>query len=168
MIVTSAEANKELKRYQEELSRILESEKERYVFVAATTEDTESARPGYDFDRMQDRICELQDKIRTIKHAINEFNVTHKPDGFDMTVDEMLVYIPQLSGMKAKYQQMAKRLPKSRKDNSYSRSSLIEYEYANYSIADAKVKLDETTAELTKAQLALDKLNTSVTFEINI
>lgn len=166
MVVTSAEANKELRRYNDELNRLLINERQSALFVASTTEDVETARPEYFFADMQEKIEGLQKQIRTIKHAINQFNVTHCPDGFDMTVDEMLVYIPQLTAAKSKYQTMVNRLPKSRKENGLNRSAIIEYEYANYDIELARAKLDEVTTELARAQIALDRLNTSVTFEI--
>ena len=154
MRVTSAEANKILRTKQDELNALKAVENKSAVFVAATTEDVEAARPEYDI------------KIRKLKHAINLFNVSHKPEGFDMTVDEMLIYIPQLTSMKGKYQGMASRLPKTRRESGYSRSGLIEYEYANYDPAFAQEQLDRVTEELARAQLALDKLNTTETFEI--
>lgn len=166
MKVTSAEANKILRKYQDDLNRLIAQEKQSAVFTAAVTEDIEAARPDYHISLMQGEIEALQIKIRSLKHAINVFNVTHKPEGFDMTVDEMLVYIPQLTSMKGKYQGMASRLPKTRRESGYSRSGLIEYEYANYDPAFAQEQLDRVTEELARAQLALDKLNTTETFEI--
>ena len=168
MIVTSAKANKELKQRQDELNMLLMQENKSATFVAATSEDIAVARPEYNFATVQEKIVGIQEEIRKIKHAINEFNVTHKPEGFDMTVDEMLVYIPQLSGMKSKYQQMANRLPKTRKENYAGRSNLIEYEYANYEIRSAENELEWVTEELYRAQLALDKLNTTEMFEIKL
>ena len=168
MNVTSSEANKELRRYKDELSRLQAMERQSATFTVATTESAPDARPEYDFVETQAKIDAIQQKVRTIKHAINEFNVTHCPEDFDMTVDEMLVYIPQLTAAKSKYKEMVTRMPKKRKDSGYSRSSLIEYEYTNYSIEAAQAFLDKVTAELTKAQLALDRLNTTVKFEIDI
>ena len=166
MKVTSAEANKILRKYQDDLNRLIAQEKQSAVFTAAVTEDIEAARPDYHISLMQGEIEALQIKIRSLKHAINVFNVTHNPEGFDMTVDEKLVYIPQLTSMKGKYQGMASRLPKTRRESGYSRSGLIEYEYANYDPAFAQEQLDRVTEELARAHLALDKLNTTETFEI--
>lgn len=166
MRVTSAEANKILRTKQDELNALKAMENKSAVFVAATTEDVEAARPEYDIKSVQEKIVNAQAEIRKLKHAINLFNVIHKPEGFDMTVDEMLIYIPQLTSMKGKYQGMASRLPKTRRESGYSRSGLIEYEYANYDPAFAQEQLDRVTEELARAQLALDKLNTTETFEI--
>lgn len=167
--LTSAQANKELKKLNEELSSLFSQEKQSCTFVAATTEDLEEARPEYDFGKMQDKIAEIQEKITKLKHAINLFNTTHKPEGFDMTVDEMLVYIPQLSSTKAKYARMANRLEKTRVTGSHlgNRSPIIEYEYANYDVKTVKYYHDAVADQLTSAQLALDKLNTTETFEVD-
>ena len=167
MKVTSAQANKELKRLNDELKALLSQERQSSVFIAATTENVEAARPEYNFAETQEKITEIQEKIVVLKHAINLFNITHKPEGFDMTVDEMLVYIPQLNAAKSKYFGMSNRLEKVRQTSSFGSSrSLIEYEYANYNLNEAKKRFEEVSEQLTKAQLALDKLNTTETFEI--
>ena len=43
-----------------------------------------------------------EEEIRKLKHALNVFNASNKVPGFEMTVDEMLVYLPQLSREKNK------------------------------------------------------------------
>ena len=97
MRYTSAEASKLLKKlngdYQELLSREILSRS----FLAATGEDVDSVRPEYDFEKTQAEIAEISEKIRRLRHAINVFNTTHEVPGFGMTVDEMLVFLPQLS-----------------------------------------------------------------------
>lgn len=46
---------------------------------------------------MHDAQADVKLKIRKVKHAINVFNtVTNVPD-FDMIIDEMLVFFPQLT-----------------------------------------------------------------------
>ena len=95
------------------------------------------------------------------------FNTTHTVDGFDMTVDQLLVYIPQLTGRKNRRGEMASALPKQRMANN-GRSNLIEYEYANYDIEEAKRDYDAVSDELARAQIALDQLNNTETMEINV
>jgi len=46
--------------------------------------------------------------------------------------------------------------------------SPIEYEYANYDVEQAKVDYAAAGEELARAQLALDRLNTAVTMEIDL
>ena len=102
MKYTSAEANKLLKKLNDEYAALLDREKRSREFRAAMGEDIESVRPAYHYGEMQQRLAEMEQTIRSLKHAINRFNVTHQVDGFDMTIDEMLVYIPQLTKRKEK------------------------------------------------------------------
>lgn len=114
MKYTSAQANKLLKKLNDEYSALLDKEQRSRDFRAAMGEDVESVRPAYDYAETQARLAELEGKIRALKHAINCFNMTHFVDGFEMTIDEMLVYIPQLTRRKNKLLEMKSRLPKER------------------------------------------------------
>lgn len=169
MQYTSAEANKILKKLQEEKERIVNEEVQCCVFVAATIEDPNDVRPDYRFLETQDRIADVDAKIRKVKHAINLFNTTTIVDGFTVTIDEMLVMIPQLSARKSYLAQLARRLPKTRKQSRYGeKSNFIEYEYANYNVSEAKDMYEKISDVLSKAQIALDKVNNSERFEIDI
>lgn len=94
MKYTSAQANKLLKKLNDEYSALLDKEQRSWDFRAAMGEDIESVRPAYDYAKTQARLEELEGTIRRLKHAINLFNTTQVVDGFGITIDEMLVYIP--------------------------------------------------------------------------
>ena len=100
MLYTSAEAAKLLKEKKEAYEAILSKESIASAFDASIGEDVEGARPEYAYKETQDALRKLQSEMRTIKHAINRFNVQQEVPGFQMTVDQMLVYIPQLTEMK--------------------------------------------------------------------
>ena len=102
MNYTSAQANKLLKKLNDEYTALLDKETRSRDFRAAMGEDVESVRPVYDYAETQIRLAELEAKIRKLKHAINIFNATQTVDSFDMTIDELLVYIPQLTKRKSK------------------------------------------------------------------
>ena len=166
MKYTSAEANKLLKKLNDEHAALLDKETRSRDFRAAMGEDVASVRPAYDYTETQVRLAELERKIRTLKHAINRFNTTQAVDGFDMTIDELLVYIPQLTKRKAKLLEMKSRLPKERVDEQYGRqSNIIDYTYTNYDIAAVEADYEKTADELSRAQLALDAVNGRETFE---
>ena len=86
---------------------------------------------------------------------------------FDMTIDEMLVYIPQLTKRKAKLQTMKNRLPKARCSNNYNKN-IIDYEYINYSLDEVREDFDKVSDELARAQIALDTVNNTVEFELDV
>ena len=166
MLYTSAEAAKLLRRLNDQKSSLESQELQSSTFRAAITEDVESARPAYDYAQTQAELDDLESKIRKVKHAINAFNLSQEVPGFGMTIDKMLVYIPQLTHKKAKLSGMKDRLPKTRE---YIRvAGIIEYSYANYDVEAVKKDYDAVSDELARAQTALDVVNNSVKFEIDI
>ena len=97
MKYTSAEAAKLLRKLNEEKNSLMKREELSSVFIAAVGENVEDVRPEYDYRKTQDGLEELDRKIRVLKHALNVFNLTQTVPGSDMTIDQVLVYIPQLS-----------------------------------------------------------------------
>ena len=169
MKVTSAQAAKLLKKLNEEYSALINKERLSSTFLAASGEDPESLRPAYDYAETQRKLSEIEKKVRTVRHALNLFNSTHTVPGFDMTVDQILVYIPQLTSKISKLSDMKSKLPKMRVDDRYGKSSnIIDYTYTNYDIAAAEADFEAASDELARAQLALDTLNTTEVFDIDI
>ena len=155
MKYTSAQANKLLKKLNDEYSALLDKEQRSRDFRAAMGEDIESVR-----------LEELEGAIRRLKHAINCFNTTQVVDGFGIMIDEMLVYIPQLTKRKSKLLEMKSRLPKERVEEQYGRqSNIIDYTYTNYDLAAVEADYEKTSDELSRAQLALDTVNQRDSFE---
>ena len=166
---TSAEAGKLVKKIEDELKRQMLTERKSYSFVVASGEDVESLRPKYEFAETQKNIDELQEKLRIVKHAINQFNLTHTLPGFDgLTIDQALIMLPQLNARRTKYQEMINRLPKERISGIHSRNNLIEYNIANYNIEEVEKAYKELTSHLAKMQLALDTVNTTEKMEIPV
>lgn len=166
MKYTSAQANKLLKKLNDEYSALLDKEQRSRDFRAAMGEDIESVRPAYDYAKTQVRLAELEGTIRRLKHAINRFNTMQVVDGFGMTIDEMLVYIPQLTKRKSKLLEMKSRLPKERVEEQYGRqSNIIDYTYTNYDLTAVETDYEKAADELSRAQLALDAVNQRESFE---
>ena len=173
MQYTSAEAGKLVKKLEDKVRDILSHEGKSAIFRVASGEDADSLRPEYNFSKTQEEIEYLRKQIRTVKHAVNVFNTTHTLPGFDgLTIDQALVYIPQLSNRKETLRQMAAHLPKERVEDSHyrygSRTAFIDYEVTNYDAADAKAAYDRTAETLAKLQLALDAVNTTETMDIEV
>ncbi|MBQ3654753.1 MAG: hypothetical protein II954_10105 [Synergistaceae bacterium] len=166
MLYTSAEAAKLLRRLNDDKTSLESQEAQSSTFRAAITEDLDNARPPYNYSQTQSDIDSLEAKIRTVKHAINSFNLSQEVPGFGMTIDQMLVYIPQLTRKKAKLANMAARLPKTREIIRVA--GIIEYSYTNYDVEAAKRDYERVSDELARAQTALDVLNNSIKFEINV
>ena len=166
---TSHEAAKLLKKLNEDYSAMLRKEEKSSVFRAAMGEDPETVRPAYDYAATRDELDLLEEKIRRLKHAINVFNTTHTVPGYDMTVDEMLVRLPLLSGKKQKLAEMISKLPKERAEPEYGRTTnIIDYNYINYDLDAVKADYEKVCAELADSQLALDNVNARETFDVDL
>lgn len=164
MLLTSSKANKMLSKFTLELNTLLRQEDNARYFTAAIEEDIESIRPEYDYAETRKKQVEIEQKIRALKHTINVFNSTQVIPEFDMTIDEMLVYLPQLNRRLSRLSGMSDVLPKERMNTS---KNFIEYRYANYDVKQAEKDYNEIYSEIQKAQLALDKVNTTVEFEVD-
>jgi hypothetical protein len=155
-----------LRKLNDDLEALRVRESASEVFVAAISENVEDVRPEYDFAKTREEEELLAGQIRKLKHALNVFNATTEVSGFGMTIDAMLVYIPQLTNTRNRLAAMKRRLPKERVEAGFrSASNIIDYRYANYDIAAAQAAYDEVSNRLAKAQTALDLVNSTVTFE---
>ncbi len=169
MKLTSAQAAKLIKKMNEEYNALIKKERLSSTFLAASGEDPESLRPEYDYAETQEKLDLLEKKIRTGRHALNVVNSTHTVPGFDMTVDQILVYIPQLTARVSKLSEMKSKLPKMRVEDRYGKSSnIIDYTYVNYDLKKVESDFEKASDELSKAQIALDTLNTTEVFDIDI
>jgi len=167
MRFTSAEANKYLKELVDGKSMLQVDERQNSTFIAATIEDIEDVRPAFDLNDSQQQIRSVNEKIRKLKHAINLFNVQTVVDGFDMTIDEMLVYLPQLSQRVEELSRLS-RLPAKERLNDRTSINLIEYRYANYDVQKARQLSSELFSLQHRAQTTLDLINNTVQFEVDL
>lgn len=166
--VTSAMAAKHLKKLNDQREALLNMEKKSKVFTAAIQEDIEKVCPAYDYAATQKEIAVLDAKIRKLKHTLNCFNSTYIVPEVDMTIDQILIYIPQLTAQKRKLDSFRSKLPKERKESFGRNNAIIEYEYANYDIAQAEADYIVVADELAKVQNALDMVNATVLFEAEL
>ena len=169
MKYTSSEANKLLRKLNSDYQTLIAKERESKVFLAATGEDPESVRPKYDYAKVQEELRSLAKKIRTVKHAINVFNTTTIVDGFDMTIDEMLIALPQLNERVNTLNSMRTTLPKTR-ERTYGTgtNATIDYRYVNYDIDTVALDYETVYGLLSKAQTALDLVNNTAVMEIEL
>ena len=94
------------------------------------------------------------------------FNATHVIPEFGITIDEMLVYIPQLTKRKSKLAEMKSKLPKYRVAELGRISNIIDYTYLNYDLSEVEADYARVSDELANAQLALDAINNRDTLEL--
>lgn len=157
---SSSEINKAIKRLEEDIARLKHEESINDSFKASMVENIEDVRPEYDYNAVQAKLAELEGKQRYLKHQLNCFNTTSMVEDFDMTIDEVLVYMPQLTEKKNKYHRMLMIPPKSRVSSFGGGSSaIIDYEYINYNLKDVEGDYNAVRDRLTLLQQNLDKIN---------
>ena len=140
------------------------------TYVAANNE--EPVVPEYDYTEVAATIAALDEKIAIIKHALNVINATAKVQVGDteMSIDTILIKMAQLNKRKAVLDQMRKQLPKTREEqHSYmSRNAVPEYRYINYDLELIKKEYEVVSKSIMEMQMALDKYNQIVQFEVDI
>lgn len=163
MILTSAEANKRLKKLNDELRALEVMESKSAVFNAAVGEDEELIRPEYSFSDTQEQMEVIREKIIGLKHKINAFNLGMKVEGYDLTIDEVLTLLPMLSERRKMLAGMAARLPRERaKSYGYGTNAVIDYVIANYDVDEAEQAYNELSEKISSLQNAIDITNSTV------
>ena len=168
--MTSAYANKMLKRLEEDKAFWVNKEAASSTYVATTNE--EPVVPEYDYLEVASTIAALDEKIANIKHALNVTNATAKvlAHKTEMSIDIILIKMAQLNKRKAVLDWMRKQLPKSREEQRpyVSRNSVPEYRYINYDLELIKQEYESVSKAIMEMQMALDKYNQTVQFEVDI
>ncbi|SFQ38899.1 hypothetical protein SAMN04487928_14032 [Butyrivibrio proteoclasticus] len=168
--MTSAYANKVLRRLNDDKDFYLNKEQEGQVYVASL--DEEPVVPDYDYSDVSSKIAEIDAKIVKIKHAINVTNVTSTVmvGGADMSIDAVLVKMAQFNKRKSILDAMRKRQEKTRVSAGYftSRKTAPEYQYINYDLETVNKEYERIDGEIAEMQIALDKFNQTFEFEVEV
>ena len=159
-LYSASEVNKAIKKIDEDISYLEAKERQNYRFKASTAENVEDVRPDYNYFETRAELEKLNAKKRYLKHQINVFNTTKEIEGFNATIDEVLVWLPYLTTQRDKLWRMMS-LPAKTRCNSYGSgmSAIIDYEYLNYSPEDVEADYNALRDKITLMQQNLDKIN---------
>lgn len=170
MKMTSAYANKMLRKLTEDKDFWRQKERDGCFYIAAA--DEEPVIPDYDYAQVAAEIAAIDEKIVRIKHAVNVNNVTNRIQVGEstMAIDEILVRMAQLNNRKAVLDNLRKQQPKTRINSGmYSaRKTAPEYEYINYDLELIKKEYECVDGQIAAMQIALDKYNQTFEFEVPI
>ena len=166
MKYTSASANKLIRILEDRKSYLLGQESNDSTYILA--EDEKEEIPAYDFSDTNRQVDELDEKIRTLRHALNVFNTTTiLPIG--ISIDQALVEMAQLNQKLPRLDMMRKAKNKRRLSGmNAGRRDVAEYEYLNYDPKIVEEIYDRDLRRVQSIQLSLDKVNQNVEFEVDI
>lgn len=167
--MTSAYANKMLKSLEEDKIYWVNKEEASNTYIVAVNE--EPVVPEYDYTEVAATIAALDEKIAIIKHALNLNNATAKVlvGDEEVSVDTILIKMAQQNKRKMVLDYMRKQLPTARVDHSYmSRNAAPEYRYINYDLDLIKKEYEAVSRNIMEMQMALDKYNQTVQFDVDI
>ncbi len=171
--MTSAIAAKRIRRLEDEKHTLLSKEDDNCTYTVA--QDEEPDVPAYDYAATRTRIAEINDEVLRLRHAVHAFNITTKLEDSDLTIDEALVLIAQLSKEQRVLNYMRMRQPRSRSNNyryeyrgNSSSSPIYEYTYVNYDIEQVEHDYQVLCDRLADLQLKIDFCNQTITFEVDL
>lgn len=163
MLVTSKEAKNMLRKLEDNENIIWKRERDNCVFRAATNENPEELRPDYDFWETSNSLMEIQKEMIMIKHKINVFNSTTEVGDTGLTIDQILVRMPQITRELSRLDILRRKQPKTRCPIC---GNIIDYEYTNYDPMEAEKLYNSLSTELSYLQEQLDLVNSTIKFEI--
>lgn len=157
-------ANKTIKNLNAEIDGLLNAEKLGRTYSHAPNETP--TIPDYSFSLTQSRLNDLRSKVAVLRHAINQFNLNTKLDGFDMTVDEGLGYMSVLNQEKKRLLALSS-IPETERRREFGGKE-PDIVHRNFNIAEVQVAYREVCGELMRIQQALNVANLTKEFEVNI
>lgn len=165
--ITSSEANKMLRKLEDDKNYILEIENKSSTYIV--TEGVKNTPvPEYNYEKSILKLDEIDCKVVTIKHALNQFNCTTKLPESNLTIDQALIKMAQLTKKKRRLDIMRKRLPKARKNDRYGNTHVVEYEYINYDLDKVNADYENVIEQIATLQMGIDFCNQTIKFSIDL
>ncbi len=164
MKINSDFANKIIKNLQAEVNSLLQAETRNRTYSHSVSE--KPVLPEYDFVSTQNKLKELHNKIATIRHAINKFNIETVLDGYDMTVDEGLGYMSVLHNDKSRLYEMI-QIPEIERSRPYG-SKEADIIHRNFNLDEVQSEYKRVCDELMKIQQAINIANLTKEFEVDV
>ena len=152
---------KELEKYKERNRLLASIEEYNSTYDMCNGEDVDIVRPKYDYEKTQKELKENIEVIMCIKYAIDNALSTFTVPEYNMTLDELKMYIEYLD-------KRISRLYSLKMRSFFNRSmgdGIIEYEYRNFDIEEVEKDYDDATLELRRAKDTLYKYLATEEFE---
>lgn len=164
LTLTSAAANKRIKALEDEKLSIRNQESDVQFYTSGINETVEV--PYYNFKETTEKIDAIDKEIAALRHAINLFNVTTVLPDEGITVDMALVRIAQLNRKAEELRKIKDRPEKVRYEGRLGGVPTITYR--NYDAEEVRNEYRKVTDEIYRLQMAIDTVNLSKQFDVEI
>lgn len=144
-----------------ERRELLKEEKKACSYRVMEGEDPSAKKPEYDYVETWNQIMEFDDSIRSAKHAINSFSVSRYVPEYDMTLDELEMYLEDLGRRFNTLKELGDAHPIKR--TIVNRS--VRHTIANYDLKQARKDSERLDDERRKVRRIISEIKESEVFE---
>ena len=150
-----------IKIWMIERRELLKEEKKACTYKVMEGEDPSAKKPEYDYVETWNQIMEFDDSIRSVKHAINSFSVSRYVPEYDMTLDELEMYLEDLDRRFNTLKELGEAHPIKR--TIVNRS--VRHTIANYDLKQARKDSERLDDECRKVRRIISEIKESEVFE---
>ena len=144
-----------------ERRELLKEEKKVCSYRVMEGEDPSAKKPKYDYVETWNQLMEYDDSIRSVKHAINSFSVSRYVPEYDMTLDELEMYLEDLDRRFNTLKELGDAHPIKR--TIVNRS--VRHTIANYDLKQARKDSERLDDECRKVRRIISEIKESEVFE---
>ena len=144
-----------------ERRELLKEEKKACSYRVMEGEDPSAKKPEYDYVETWNQLMEYDDSIRSVKHAINSFSVSRYVPEYNMTLDELEMYLEDLDRRFNTLKELGAAHPIKR--TIVNRS--VRHTIANYDLKQARKDSERLDDECRKVRRIISEIKESEVFE---
>lgn len=144
-----------------ERRELLKEEKKACSYRVMEGEDPSAKKPEYDYVETWNQLMEYDDSIRSVKHAINSFSVSRYVPEYNMTLDELEMYLEDLDRRFNTLKELGDAHPIKR--TIVNRS--VRHTIANYDLKQARKDSERLDDERRKVRRIISEIKESEVFE---
>ena len=150
-----------IKIWMIERRELLKEEKKVCSYRVMEGEDPSAKKPEYDYEETWNQLMEFDDSIRSAKHTINSFSVSRYVPEYNMTLDELEMYLEDLDRRFNTLKELGDAHPIKR--TIVNRS--VRHTIANYDLKQARKDSERLDDECRKVRRIISEIKESEEFE---
>ena len=150
-----------IKIWMIERRELLKEEKKACSYKVMEGEDPSAKKPEYDYEETRNQLMLFDDAVRLVKHTINSFSVSRYVPEYNMTLDELEMYLEDLNRRFNTLKELGEARPIKR--TIVNRS--VRHTIANYDLKQARKDSERLDDERRKVRSIISEIKKSEEFE---